>query len=547
MACARNSLSCQKIKIMQKAGPENTKTRLPLIQKLIDLGWSENQITFEPEWQVPKTPSEASKREVGKSFKGYPVDVVIFEKEEHRNDWEYVHIIFETKAPDIVSGISQLETYLSLEPRAVAGYWTNGAQTAGLFRMPDGRFKKKENVTLPKPSDNLLLGAEQPLKWSDLEVKDAKELKAVFNRLLNNVVANDTISTRRDDQLNQLSNLLLIKLESDKKAKIKSDEPVKFQVIGSESVTADAIREYFMSIKRSHKELFTGMMDSGINLDDSTIQRVCYFLSTIKLIDTSHDVLSVAFQVFRAASLKSEEGQYFTPLSVIRSAVTLMEIDYEDTIIDPACGTGGFLLECFKQIRENNPLIDESSAKGWAQTHLYGVDKDSINVKLTKAMMMIMGDGSAHIYSGDSIKSHNWPSKYPHLTSAMSPDSYTCILTNPPFGENLKISINDAQLSRLSICNKPIKAKDGTYSFDHTKFEAREIGLVFIERCYKLLAVGGRLGIILPETYFFSASYKWLQYWLDERLVLRGMFNIPMEAFQGFCRAKTNFYIFEKV
>lgn len=532
---------------MQKSGPENTFTRMPLIQKLKDLGWAGNQIVYEPEWQVPKTPSEASKRESGKSFKGFPVDIVIFEKEEYRNNWEYVHVIFETKAPDLASGISQLEIYLSLEPRAVAGYWTNGSQTAGLFRMPDGRFKKKENISLPRPSDNLLLGAEQPIKWDDLDIKTAKELKSIFSRLLDNVVANDTISTRRDNQLNQLSNLLLIKLESDKKAKIKPNEPVVFQVIGNEETTARSIRDYFASIKRTHKELFTGMMDSDLDIDNSTIQRVCYILSTIKLIDTSHDILSVAFQVFRAASLKSEEGQYFTPISVIRSAVTLMDIDYEDTIIDPACGTGGFLLECFKQIRDNNPTIDESTAKGWAQTHLYGVDKDAINVKLTKAMMMIMGDGSAHIYSGDSIKSHTWSSKYAHIIPAMSPDSYTCIITNPPFGENLKISINDAQLSRFTICNKPVKEKDGSYTFDSTKYESREIGIVFIERCYELLAVGGRLGIILPETYLFSSSYKWLQYWMETRLVLRGMFNIPMEAFQGFCRAKTNFYVFEKI
>jgi type I restriction enzyme M protein len=68
-----------------------------------------------------------------------------------------------------------------------------------------------------------------------------------------------------------------------------------------------------------------------------------------------------------------------------------------------------------------------------------------------------------------------------------------------------------------------------------------------MERAYRLLMRGGRLGIILPETYFFSSSYRWLPGWLDRRFVLRGFLNIPMEAFQSFCRAKTNFYVFEKV
>jgi type I restriction enzyme M protein len=59
--------------------------------------------------------------------------------------------------------------------------------------------------------------------------------------------------------------------------------------------------------------------------------------------------------------------------------------------------------------------------------------------------------------------------------------------------------------------------------------------------------LGGRVGIVLPETYFFSHKYRWLPDWLSGRLELRGMINIAMEAFEEFCRAKTNFYIFEKV
>jgi hypothetical protein len=56
----------------------------------------------------------------------------------------------------------------------------------------------------------------------------------------------------------------------------------------------------------------------------------------------------------------------------------------------------------------------------------------------------------------------------------------------------------------------------------------------------------GRVGIVLPETYFFSRRYRWLPGWLEGRLELRGVLNIPIEAFQEFCRAKTNFYIFVK-
>lgn len=71
------------------------------------------------------------------------------------------------------------------------------------------------------------------------------------------------------------------------------------------------------------------------------------------------------------------------------------------------------------------------------------------------------------------------------------------------------------------------------------------IGASFPTRS-RLLKQGGRLGIVLPETYFFSVSYRWFGDWMNRKFILRGVLNIPMEAFQGFCRAKTNFYVFEK-
>jgi predicted SAM-dependent methyltransferase len=100
----------------------------------------------------------------------------------------------------------------------------------------------------------------------------------------------------------------------------------------------------------------------------------------------------------------------------------------------------------------------------------------------------------------------------------------------------LRLPARDGRLSGYSISQK-----------GGTTYKDLEIGLVFLERCYKLLAPGGRLGIILPETYFFSNSYSWLKDWIDGRFILRGMFNVPMEAFLSFCRAKTNFYVLERI
>ena len=259
--------------------------------------------------------------------------------------------------------------------------------------------------------------------------------------------------------------------------------------------------------------------------------------TSLKLIDLGVSTVSMAFQVLRSEALKQGEGQYFTPEAVIEAGVRLMQIKWEDIVLDPACGTGGFLVEAILEMQRTHPTMAPAELSRWAQTHIFGIDKDAIAVKVTKAIMQIAGDGSAHCVRGDSVRTHNWKRDFPHMADLKFRDGrFSIIITNPPFGQNLKISAEDSRLAGLDI------AKCGT-----DDFESLEVGLIFLQRAYQLLRVGGKIGIILPETYFFSSNYQFIFEWMKERLKPLVVANVPMEAFQGFCRAKTNFYVFEKI
>ncbi|MGP0106677.1 HsdM family class I SAM-dependent methyltransferase, partial [Rhodoblastus sp.] len=260
-------------------------------------------------------------------------------------------------------------------------------------------------------------------------------------------------------------------------------------------------------------------------------------------------LLAKAFQIFRTPALKSGEGQYLTPLRIVRPAVMAMEITSVDKVIDPACGTGAFLLEALRQVADREfPNEDEAyHLVKWANDCLYGVDKDDIGVKLSRAVMVAMRDGSTHVLLGDAIRTDHWPSKYPQIAHELSTASqphgagqFTVVITNPPFGEKLKVKEADCRAANYSI--SVAAAMKGP-----RQYADLEIGLVYLELAHRLLRVGGRVGIVLPETYFFSFTYRWLPDWLQSRFALRGMLNVPMEAFEEFCRAKTNFYIFEKI
>lgn len=521
-------------------GPEHQQVRLPTIERLKDLGWDENQIRWQPEWRVPQTPHDSTLRESGKSFKSWPVDLALFDDANNVDDWKHIVSIFEFKAPNISEGTSQLEIYLIREPRAKLGYWTNGIEDIRVYKLPDGNFKHVRNKGLPRPGETLELPSEKPLALNDLKIPTQTELKSVFKRLLDTVVARDSKATRSETQLNELCNLLLLKLESDSAAQFDPNVPVEFQLSeAGEAATAKKIKNQFDNLKRIRPQVFADDDIAGIVLDDHTIQDVTYELSGLNLIQVQPEAISSAFQVFRKANLKAGEGQYFTPYRVISTAIELMDIQPTDKVIDPACGTGGFLIEAFMSVvarSKASGTMNEATARTWAHRQLYGVDKDSINVKLARATLISLGDGSVNIYAGDSIREDRWHVDYPQLKQPMTDESFTVVITNPPFGKGLKVSGVDSRRNNYSIA----KARSG-------KYQDLEIGLIFLERSFRLLVSGGRLGIILPETYFFSKTYSWLPEWLSDKFKLRGVVNIPMEAFQGYCRAKTNLYIFEKV
>lgn len=517
-------------------GPEHSQVRMPLVEKLLSLGWSTAQVQWDPEWRVPKNPSEHSRREAGQSYTGFPVDIVIWESDALREDPDAVLVIFETKKPTIQAGRKQLEDYLSLEYTAKMGFWTNGTETLAIHRLPSGKFLHQLSAPIPKPTDTFSIAGEEPLRFADLEEPSPAKLRAKLDRVFGVVVARDTVSTRSDQRLNQLCNLLLTKLSSDQEAKVSPKDTLVFQPMESEKATASRVSKAFQKLRKTYPAIFSTSDDAQLRLDDHTIHEVVYELASTKLVDVTPQTISEAFQVFRSANLKSGEGQYFTPYRIIHSAVEIMEVGYDDRIIDPACGTGGFLVECYLSLERQYPNLSEADRQRWARDRLFGVDRDDINVKLSRAIMQIIGDGSSNIAVGDSLREHMWSTDYPHLAPILGDESFTCAITNPPFGRELRLSSKDARLSGYSISKKG-KA-------DHHDLE---LGLVFLERCHRLLVPGGRLGIILPETYFFSSTYAWLRDWLAERFILRGMFNVPMEAFQSFSRAKTNFYVMERI
>jgi type I restriction enzyme M protein len=526
---------------LKTSSSEQTSVVGPLIQFLVTCGWQPDQIIFgKKEWRVPKSPSEAHQREKGRHFEGFPCDITLFDSPKRTGDPKHAIAIIECKQPNESKGVSQLEQLLSNEPHVKFGAWCNSADPTAeclfVYREASGNLIRRRKIInqLPRPGEKITPDSPR-LTFKDMTPPSEETLQRVFSHLLDRVVANDANVTRREDQLDELCNLLLLKLESDKRSKAKgSNEPPIFRPMETAARTGEEIRNHFASFVDVYPEVFTEKRDKEIHFSDETIYLITEEISNYRLIDISIQSVALAFQVLRSAALKQKEGQYFTPLPVIETGVRLLQLKWDDIIIDPACGTGNFLVQAILEMGKQ--ITDKAELTRWAQTHVYGIDKDKIGIKLTKAIMQIAGDGSAHCARGDSLRTHQWTTHYPYLKSGFENGRFSVVVTNPPFGTNLKASAEDSRLSGLDI------AKAGT-----AEYQEMEIGILFLQRAYELLKVGGRLGIILPETYFFSSNYSFIFEWLRPRLQPIAVTNVPMDAFQGFCRAKTNFYIFKKI
>jgi type I restriction enzyme M protein len=217
-----------------KATPEQKLVVGPLVYELTKIGWKLEQIIFgKKEWLVPKRPSEATKREKNYQFDGFPVDIAVFDSQETAGDPHHVLFVIECKHETESAGVSQVESYFVGEPHVQLGVWANSAklssEAAFLYRKPDGRilFKKRRVGDLPRPGEAIKPDS-LAISYNDLITPDATVLKRTIQDILDKAVANDPAVTRREQQLDQLCNLLLLKLESDREARTNQTRPVFF-------------------------------------------------------------------------------------------------------------------------------------------------------------------------------------------------------------------------------------------------------------------------------------------------------------------------------
>lgn len=517
------------------AGPEEIDATQPLIFYLTQrLGWNPRQIITRPQWRVPKRPS-------GARSAGYPVDVAIFDSPESCGDPDHVRIICECKAPDLETGIDELKTYLGLEPEARLGVWFNGQKHALVYKLAHG-FQVDENSRIPRPADPLSpTAAQPPLRFADLT--EPPNLGEVFSQLRDQIAAQDSHVNRDEFILNDLANLLICKIMDEQDGEVSPERPLAFQLGGSRDATAEKIRQYFSTVKGKLTSVFTDESDR-LHIDEASLENVVRKLQHWRLLGHDRQAVGAAFQVLRGRALKGEEGAYFTPPPLVDCVVSVLSPDHSQKIIDPACGTGGFLaaaldhvfaaIDAKKGVRE---AAKQSRKRSWAGDQLFAVDKDAVSTKLCKAYLTLLGDGRSHVYRANSVDRREWEHRNDDLARVVADGQFDVVMTNPPFGKKLKVPEEIGRRENLLTCRRWKKRGDCWEPTDQVL--EQQLGVAFYERAINLLKPGGRLAIVLPETFLFSPSFQWFVDWICRTVAITHIVDVPMVAFEEFCRAKT--------
>ncbi len=522
-----------------RATPEEVEAVQVFSQMLVeDYGYSKELIQTRPQWRVKVRPSDTKKE--------YPVDIAVFSDKSHADD--NVQIIIECKKKSRKDGKTQLQDYLRFS-KARVGVWFNGAERLFLQKNEhDGKIEFSELPNIPRYGERV----EDIGKFRREDLRPATNLKSVFKTIRNYLAANAVGITRDEVFAQQLINLIFCKIY-DERFTIK-DDIVTFRA-GTGEKDKD-VKKRIVNLFKKVKSQYDDVIDVGdsIILDERSLSYVVGELQLYSLQDSSRDAVGDAFEVFIGPSLKGGQGQFFTPRNVVKMIIDMVDPKPDQKIIDPACGSGGFLVEALRHVWAK--VQESGDALGWPEheiesekqkvaiKHFRGIDKDSFLSKVAKAYMAILGDGRGGVFCENSLETpSNWNSP---TRNQVQLNEFDVVITNPPFGKKLAIDSEDV-LKRYDLGHK-WRYDSNTDTFEKGTLQDKQPPqILFIERCLDLLKDGGKLGIVLLESIFGMPKYRYVVDYFQRKTKILAVVTMPEDLFQPHTHAKCCVIICEKV
>jgi type I restriction enzyme M protein len=372
---------------------------------------------------------------------------------------------------------------------------------------------------LPKAEEDILQPCMDDI-FKMSTTKSMADLERVFKRCHDSL--RDLEKMTPEDSFEEFSKVLFLKLYSEKlhggkfrHTKLKPEDINPFKEISKNDdplTVKNLVIQNFQKIKGAYSEVFDETDVFRIKRPD-TFKELVDILAPIDFdTEVDADVKGRAYEHFLATILKgSKLGQFFTPRPIVQMMVRLVNPKPGDLILDPACGSGGFLIKAMQAVDshiDNNPHEREEEKKMRHETlrlrSLYGSDAAMV-AKTAKMNMILAGDGHTNITDKNSLTE-----EVPFLIMDEAP-LFGIILTNPPFG--LKEKLSKQQVQRYDVPNSKAQS-------------------LFLQLMVRKAKPHGLICSVVDEGVLNTPTYRSLRKYLFRKCYVLAVFSLPVATFK---------------
>lgn len=532
--------------------------------------------------QRPDTPEEYVRQEISKSLvREYQyaksdveveftlrlgsrkprADLVIFPPQ-CTHDQEKAQVIVECKAPTVKAadkkeGVGQLQSYMAACPNVLYGMWTNGIE-----RFCYRRVEKEGAIVFEEIPDLPEFGrgedaAERP-RFDQLKPATSDALLFAFRRCHNYIAGNQGL--QKPPAFWELLKLIFCKIHDE-----RHNDKVEFFATANERHGVNGplkvqkrIDSLFTQVKVDFPTIFE--KDEPIKLKPVVLAYIVTQLQMYSLLESDIDVKGRAYEEIVGSNLRGDRGEFFTPRNICRMAVAMLDPGEKQLVLDPACGTGGFLITAMNHVIEKIRMAEISKwgnkiefaekatrerIRKFADQYIVGLDFNPDLVKASKMNMVMNNDGSGGLYWANSLEAPiTWDSD---LRSRDLMGKVDILFTNPPFGS--KIPVTDPSILEkydLGHSWSYDKATD-CWSKTNSLRKSQPPEILFIERCVNFLKPGsGRLAIVLPDGILGSPGLGYVREWILQNTRVLASIDLHADTFQPFVSIQTSVLVLER-
>lgn len=436
--------------------------------------------------------------------------------------------------------------------------WTNGEDLQYVYKFEDDFGQPScENISDFPASGQTLEDLEAQGERAMPRKPANESLVKTFKRCHDYIYGNEGM---KKTAFWELLNLIFCKLYDEKRRFSDAKQGISYRRrfwVGvkeqntdeGRAAVAQRIKGIFEDLKESNifQDVFDG--NEQIMLSDRGLAFVASELAKYSFLDATVDVKGTAYETIVSNTLKQEAGQFFTPRNIIKCMVQMLDPDQNTRVLDPACGSGGFLVMVLDHVRRKiarnlYPDLDEvrleakynsadvdDAVREYAEKMIFGFDFDPDLKKAARMNMVMAGDGHANIYNINSLEypqgskpdvpliadavaesiKHSADKDF-HFEFGMNnaQGKFDMVFTNPPFGT--KVEVDQEIAVRYELNSK-----------------APEV--LFIEAGYNFLKPGGKMAIVLPDGILGNPNTESVRLWILRHFKLLASVDLPVETF----------------